>query len=158
MTVAVEGKLGKRGLNANLAQGAAALTAAGLTGAFAASFTLTGAGTAAGAGAGAAAGAATAGILFIPLGIDAATGSMLNHNPNPITIKLPPKGTVFEPDPNVAILTAKLRKREARLIRRKCVERQPRTASECARAYRRSIAPPVDAASDPAVQQQDAAQ
>jgi len=119
VTIAVEGKLGKRGLTANVAQGTSALVIAGLTGAWAANFSLLGSASA-GAGAGAGAAAATAGVLLVPLGVDAATGSMLNHNPNPIELVLPPVGTDHTPDPYAAVLRAKLAKAQAYKTFRRC--------------------------------------
>lgn len=126
VTIAVEGKLGKRGLTANIAQGAGALTFAGLTGAWVANFSLLGSASA-GAGAGAGAAAATAGVLLVPLGVDAATGSMLNHNPNPIELVLPPVGTGHTPDPYAAVLGARLAKADAYKTLRRCEKQNIQT-------------------------------
>lgn len=52
---------------------------------------------AAAAGGAAVAGIATAGILGATLLVDGASGALLNLNPNPIVLQLPPKGTRVEP-------------------------------------------------------------
>jgi hypothetical protein len=116
VSIGVEGTFGKRALAANLGGGAATAAVMG-AGAAATVSGLSSIGGAAGAG-GAAAGVATAGIFLVPVGVDLMTGSMLNHNPNPVTIVLPPKGTVFEPDPNLQRISEEIEKRDQQRARR----------------------------------------
>jgi len=97
--IGVDSGLHKESLNANLAGSAGVGVTLGLaTGALAGAFT--GGGIATGVAAGAA-GIATSGVLAVSVGVDAATGAMLNLRPNPIVLALPPKGTTFEPHPGV---------------------------------------------------------
>lgn len=116
VTIGVEGKFGKKSMAINMGGGAATAAFMG-AGAAATVSGLSSLGGAATAGGGAAAGAATAGLFMVPVGIDLMTGAMLNHNPNPVSIVLPPQGTVFVPDPNAAIIADKLKARDERRAR-----------------------------------------
>lgn len=128
VSIGVEGTFGKRAMAANLGGGAATAAVMG-AGAAATVSGLSSLGGAASAG-GAAAGVATAGIFLVPVGVDLMTGSMLNHNPNPVTIVLPPKGRVFEPDPKFERISEKIEKRDQlrskRLAKKKAIEAQAR--------------------------------
>lgn len=118
VSIGVEGTFGKRSLAANLGTGAAtaAVMGAGAAGFVSGFSSLGGAAT---AGGGAAAGAATAGVFLFPVGIDLMTGSMLNHNPNPVSIVLPPEGTVFEQDPHLQRISEEIEKNEQRLAKQR---------------------------------------
>ncbi len=48
-----------------------------------------------------------AGVGVVSIGVDAISGAMLNLRPNPIFVKLPPKGTAFEPHEKVKIIRDK---------------------------------------------------
>ena len=97
--IGVDSGIHKKSLNANLAGSTGVGAAVGLTtGAFVGA--LSGGGIAGGVAAGAAA-TVTGGALLISVGVDAATGAILNLRPNPITLTLPPEGTEFEPHPKV---------------------------------------------------------
>ncbi len=108
--VGVDHSLHKESLNANLAgsagTGAAVGVGVGALGASLASAGYISSGTAA-AGAGMAMATVTAGVAGISLGVDAATGALLNLNPNPVFIALPPKGTPIEEDPKIQVVLEK---------------------------------------------------
>jgi len=107
----IQSGLHKESLNANLAGSAASGIGLGLaTGALAAGLSVSGGGIATGVAA-ASAGVATAGIAVVTIGVDAASGALLNLRPNPIFLTLPPKGTVIEPHPSVAIIRAERAKK-----------------------------------------------
>lgn len=72
---------------------------------------LSGGGIATGVAAGAA-GIATGGLLVVSVGVDAATGALLNLRPNPVVLTLPPEGTEFAPHPKVEEIRAKRAKKK----------------------------------------------
>ena len=108
--VGVDHSLHKESLNANLAGSTGTGAAVGVGAAsFVAAIGGTGAiGTSAGAAviAGSAA-VATAGVGAVSLGVDAATGALLNLNPNPVFIALPPQDTPIEVDPKIQVVLQK---------------------------------------------------
>ena len=108
--IGVDHSLHKESLNANLAgsagTGAAVGVGVGALGASLASAGYISSGTAA-AGAGLAMATVTAGVAVVSLGVDGATGALLNLNPNPVFIALPPKGTPIEEDPKITVVREK---------------------------------------------------
>ncbi len=100
----------KESMNANLAgsAGVGVATAAGV-GALGASLASAGYITTSAAVAGTAIAAATVagGVGLLSIGVDSATGALMNLNPNPVFLVLPPKGKDFEKDPKVALIRRK---------------------------------------------------
>ena len=123
--IGVDYGLHKESLNANLAGSAATGLGLGLAaGAFVAG--LAGTGGIAVSAAAASAGIATLGIGAVSIGVDAATGAMMNVRPNPVFITLPPKGTEFTPHPGAIALREK-RQLKAEKMRNKSAPAQSKT-------------------------------
>jgi len=103
--IGVDNGIHKESLTANLAGSGAVGAVNGLAvGALVGG--LTGTGIAAGTAA-AAAGIVTGGLLVVSVGVDAASGAILNLRPNPVILTLPPKGTEFLPHPKAEKIRAK---------------------------------------------------
>jgi hypothetical protein len=94
--IGVDSSMKKEALRSNLSSSGKAGLAFGVStvAAFGGYASSTGAAAAGGA---AVAGIATAGILGATLIVDGASGALLNLNPNPIVLELPPAGTVVVP-------------------------------------------------------------
>ena len=107
--IGVDHSLHKESLNANLAGSAGTGVAVGVgTAAFATALGGGGAVTGSSAAIGGAVGlGAAAGVGVVSIGVDAATGSLLNLNPNPVFIALPPKGTEIVEDPRIRVVQEK---------------------------------------------------
>ncbi|MEP6342450.1 MAG: hypothetical protein ABJ275_03970 [Maricaulaceae bacterium] len=108
--VGVDSGIHKESLNADVA-GSAGLGATFGLGVGALAGGLSGGGIATGVAAGAA-GIATGGLLVVSVGVDAASGALLNLRPNPVVLTLPPKGTEFAPHPKVEEIRAKRAKKQ----------------------------------------------
>jgi len=107
--IGVDGGIHKESLTANLSSSSGLGAVSGLAvGSLAGA--LTGGGIATGAAAGAAA-TVTGGAILVSVGIDTATGAILNLRPNPIVLTLPPIGTEFTPHPKVEKIRAKRSKK-----------------------------------------------
>lgn len=112
--IGIDSGLHKESLNADLAGSAGIGVTLGVaTGALAGG--LTGGGIATGVAAGAA-GIATGGLLVVSVGVDAATGALLNLRPNPIALTLPPKGTKFTPHPGALRIREKRAKKAGKKV------------------------------------------
>ena len=110
--IGVDSGISKQSLNANLAGstgvgvGVGLSTAAlvsGLSGGLTSATTGAVLGTA---------GVATGGLILISVGLDTASGAILNLRPNPIVLTLPPEGTEFEPHPKVKKIEERRAKRQ----------------------------------------------
>lgn len=94
--IGVDSSLKKEALRSNLASSGKAGLAFGVSTVVAFSGYASSTGALATGGI-AVAGIATAGILGTTLIVDGASGALLNLNPNPIVLELPPTGTIVEP-------------------------------------------------------------
>ncbi len=103
--IGIDSGLSKESLNANLLGSAGTGAALGIGGGIILA-PLIGTSSAIAGGA-AVAGTMAAGVGVVSIGVDAISGAMLNLRPNPIFVKLPPKGTAFEPHAKVKTIRDK---------------------------------------------------
>jgi hypothetical protein len=109
--IGIDNGIHKESMNANLAVSAGTGAVIGVgVGTISSAFGATSTGAVS-------AGVGSAAIVALPIAagsvlIDTSTGALFSLRPNPITIKLPPKGTTFEPHPKVELIREK-RKRLA---------------------------------------------